>query len=53
MFDAQMRIRIQVRSPLWHVFARVHEIEVHLHKHLKFRRRAVGPLFIESLWAEK
>ena len=28
MFDAQMRIRIQERSPLWHVFARVHEIEM-------------------------
>ena len=51
-----MRFRTQVsviRAQLWHVFARMHEVEVHLHKYLKFRRRTVGPLFIESLWVTK
>ena len=32
---------------------RGHQIEMHLRKHLKFRRRTVGPLIIESLWAGK
>ena len=53
MFDAQMRIRIQIRAPLWHVLSLVHDIEVHLYKELQLRRRTVGPLIFESLWAEK